>query len=204
MFTGIVQKKLKIIDLQPQSRCVWRLTLPWDTVFNGIRRGSSVAINGVCLTAVQYDQQHIYFDVIAETYRISNLGGLCTGAWVNIERAATFADEIGGHMVSGHVDTTVHIAKIEKPDPTQWILYLKTDATWIHYLFAKGFVCLDGASLTVVDVDLATQIFTVHLIPESISRTRFAHNVVGDQINLEIDQVIKATVDTLNRRYMQI
>jgi len=202
MFTGIVQKKLQVIDFKSQSECIWCLVLPNDAVFAHVDVGGSVAVNGVCLTVVAHDSDQIYFDVMAETKRASNLGQLAAGHWVNIERAATFADEIGGHLVSGHVDTTVSVDKIERPDPNQWIVSLKTDAHWFRYIFAKGFVCLDGASLTIVDADPLTHAFSVHLIPETIARTRFEHYVIGDRVNLEVDQIIKATVDTVMRMQM--
>jgi riboflavin synthase len=136
---------------------------------------------------------------MAETLRVTNLKSLQPEDKVHIERSAKFGDEIGGHVLSGHVDTTVKIVSIEKIDTWQWVMTFHVAEPWLDYIFPKGFVALDGASLTVVDVNRAKNIFTVHLIPETLKRSNFSHRKEGDEINLEVDQTTKTIVETIKR-----
>ena len=197
MFTGIVTNTFPVADIKDQGdlrRMVVQLT---EELVKGLKIGASVANNGVCLTVVEIDDTKIHFDIIDETLRLTNLGELTVGDVVNIERAAAYGDEIGGHVVSGHISDTIEIVKIEKTD-TNTAIYLQADSKWSKYLMPKGFVSLNGCSLTIGDT-VEEGRFSIHLIPETLNVTTFGTAKVGDRINLEIDPSTQTIVDTVER-----
>lgn len=203
MYTGIIQHCL-VVSKFKQMGPLAHLYLPNDPhFFIDVALGASVGVSGVCLTVAEISTDTIRFDLMTETIERSNLGLITVGAHVNVERSARFGDEIGGHYVSGHVDTTVIVQRLEMPHPEQWIFTLKTTPDWIRYLFPKGFVALDGASLTVVAVDTYACVFTVHLIPETIKRTTFQFRKCNDRINMEVDKQTQTIVDTMTRLLSQ-
>ncbi|MDX1473513.1 MAG: riboflavin synthase subunit alpha [Reinekea sp.] len=158
--------------------------------------GASIALNGVCLTVTQIVGGRAYFDVMMETLRVTNLGALQQGDMVNVERAARFGDDIGGHSMSGHVSACVAVSKIEYPENNR-IIWFSVDAQQRKYLFPKGFVGLNGCSLTIGEV--TQDQFNVYLIPETLSVTTFGELSEGDQVNIEYDAQTQAIVDTLER-----
>jgi riboflavin synthase len=132
-----------------------------------IQIGASVALNGTCLTVVeQVEGDVLRFDVIGETLARTNLGFLQEGSAVNFERSARMGDEIGGHTVSGHVHTTAQIAAVEVSENNRRLVFRLSDPTYIKYILPKGFVAVDGCSLTVGEVDEDS--FAVYLIPETL------------------------------------
>ena len=198
MFTGIVQDQaeVKSIDRHPghQTLC---LSFP-PTMVKQLACGASIAIEGTCLTVTQILDTNIYFDVIAETLTKTTLGLLKPGDTVNVERSARFGDEIGGHLVSGHVHGMGHITQIDNSNQ-QVIVHIRLPKPWIEYVFPKGFIALAGASLTIVEVDQSKQSFTVHLIPETLARTTFSQKQVGDAINFEVETNTLTIVETVKR-----
>jgi len=197
MFTGIVTNTFPVADIKDQGdlrRMVVQLT---EELVKGLKIGASVANNGVCLTVVEIDDTKVHFDIIDETLRLTNLGELTVGDVVNIERAAAYGDEIGGHVVSGHISDTIEIVKIEKTD-TNTAIYLQADSKWSKYLMPKGFVSLNGCSLTIGET-VEEGRFSIHLIPETLNVTTFGTAKVGDRINLEIDPSTQTIVDTVER-----
>ncbi|GLQ31824.1 riboflavin synthase subunit alpha [Litoribrevibacter albus] len=197
MFTGIVANKfpvVEIIDKDQLRRTVVELT---ETLVEGLKIGASVANNGVCLTVVKIDGVRVHFDIIDETLRLTNLGELNVGDKVNIERAAAYGDEIGGHVVSGHICDTVEITEIRET-ATNTAIYLQADPKWGKYLMPKGFVSLNGCSLTIGE-EVEQGRFSIHLIPETLQVTTFGDAKVGDKINLEIDPSTQTIVDTVER-----
>jgi len=198
MFTGIVKGTGTVRSVH-EADGVLRLTitLPPGTA-EGIERGASIAVAGVCLTAVEQNGEEVSFDVVGETLRRTTLGQLAQGDRVNIERAARVGDEIGGHAVAGHVRGTAEsVSRTSHGDAAD--LVLRTDPDTLRYLFEKGFVAVDGASLTVGQVDRAASTFAVHLIPETLRATTLAEARVGDHLNVEIDALTVAVVDTVER-----
>ncbi len=193
MFTGIVQGLATVVALQKKDQAL-RMALNLGPLAVGIQIGASISVAGVCLTVVAVTDTIVEVDVIGETLEKTSIGGLVTGDRINLERSARIGEEVGGHHVSGHVSSTVTICSIETP-PSNWILTLSVDPLWIPYLLPKGFVALDGCSLTIVDVGKST--FTVHLIPETLQRTTFGKKQIGDKVNLEIDPMTRAIVDTV-------
>ena len=139
----------------------------------------------------------ISFDLMKETLRITNLGDIKIGDEVNVERAAKFSDEIGGHLMSGHIMTTAEIVKILTSENNRQIWFKVQDPTLMKYILYKGFIGIDGISLTVGEVT-ATR-FCVHLIPETLQRTTLGAKKLGDRVNIEIDPQTQAVVDTVER-----
>jgi riboflavin synthase len=159
--------------------------------------GASVCVAGVCLTAVEIDGDTVAFDVIDETLARTSLGGLRAGRAVNVERAARFGDEIGGHSVSGHVWGMAKVTEVERSEANLRVRMLPPDDLR-KYIFEKGYIGLDGASLTIgaVQPDGA---FDVHLIPETTRLTTFDRVQPGSPVNVEIDAQTQAVVDTVER-----
>lgn len=169
--------------------------LPEDMA-GGLQTGASVAHNGCCLTVTETDGRTARFDLMAETLDKTNLGRLKTGDLVNLERAARFGDEIGGHLMSGHITATTEILRIERTEHNT-TMHFALPAALKPYILPKGFVGLDGCSLTVGSV--GEDSFCVHLIPETLRRTLFGTRQAGDTVNLEIDPQTQAVVDTVGR-----
>ena len=169
--------------------------LPGDMA-GGLQTGASVAHNGCCLTVTETDGRTARFDLMAETLDKTNLDRLKAGDLVNLERAARFGDEIGGHLMSGHITCTAAITRIER-GAHNTAMWFALPAAVRPYILPKGFVGLDGCSLTVGDVSDTE--FSVHLIPETLQRTLFGTRQAGDTVNLEADPQTQAVVDTVAR-----
>lgn len=196
MFTGIVQGKARVINLQRKADFM-RLTLELpEGHAQNLQLGASIAINGTCLTVTAFEQNQVCFDLIMETLRVTNLGLLEVGSEVNFERAARFGDEIGGHQLSGHIHDQVEIVEIDRPD-NNCILWFEVPEQWMKYLLPKGFVALNGASLTIGEIK--ENRFNVFLIPETLAQTTFGEARTGWKINLEVDPHTQAVVDTVER-----
>lgn len=196
MFTGIVQGTANIVEVLPKeglNRLVIEFPAQWT---QAVARGASVAINGTCLTVVGQTGNRLHFDVMRETLTVSTLGQLREGDRVNFERAARIGDEIGGHLLSGHVHTQAKTARIERTE-NNVTLKFEVPSPWLAYIFPKGFIAVDGASLTVGTVDQSG--FSVHLIPETLRATRFDGLQEGDAVNIEVDSQTQTIVDTLER-----
>ena len=169
--------------------------LPEDMA-GGLQTGASVAHNGCCLTVTEANGRTARFDLMAETLDKTNLGRLKAGDLVNLERAARFGDEIGGHLMSGHITATTEILLIERTEHNT-TMHFALPAALKPYILPKGFVGLDGCSLTIGSV--GEDSFCVHLIPETLRRTLFGTRQAGDTVNLEIDPQTQAVVETVGR-----
>jgi riboflavin synthase len=199
MFTGIVQGLCEVRDIKEEPK-LRRLVVDVGPLTDGAKPGASVAVNGTCLTvtAKHDDDRLLAFDVIQESLERTNLGRVIIGGRVNVERSLRFGDEIGGHILSGHVSDTVKINRITK-DGHERVIWFDVDPRWMPYLPYKGFVALDGASLTISGVDRDAAQISVSLIPETIARTTLGEAAVGDLINLEIDAQTQAIVESVER-----
>lgn len=199
MFTGIISQFCPLIERQEKENF---LTLTFDlgeALSKDINIGASVAINGTCLTVSDYNGTKASFDVMGETLSLTTIGQLDIGDVANIERAAKQGDEIGGHQLSGHIDGVADIISVEKPVNNYIVRFSVPNKALWPYLFNKGYVGIDGASLTLVDWDPHKGEFSVHLIPETLKRTVLGKKKQGDQVNLEIDRTTQAIVDTVTR-----
>lgn len=197
MFTGIVQGLCTVAAVtdEPGLR---RLQIQLDGLARGLETGASVSVNGTCLTATSIVDGRVGFDVIRESVARSNLGRLVVGDRVNVERSLKFGDEIGGHVLSGHVADVVTVAQIDS-GPRERTVWFDVPRQWLTFLFHKGFVALDGASLTIAAIDRERGRISVSLIPETIERTTLGRVVVGDRVNLEIDVQTQTIVSTVER-----
>ena len=160
--------------------------------------GASVCVDGVCLTVTSVTDTLMSFDLIIETLRSTTFDKVKISEQVNLERSIKFGDEIGGHILSGHVSDTLSIDKISKTDEN-YVLTFKTSPDIVKYIFPKGYVAINGVSLTVGDVSREENLFNVYLIPETLRRTNLSNKLVGDLVNVEIESQTRNTVDTITQ-----
>ncbi len=183
MFAGIVEEVGRVVEAKPD-----RLVIQADAVLEGVRVGDSVNVNGACLTAVVVEDNRFTVDVSPETLRRTNLGALKPGDAVDLERALAVADRIGGHIVQGHVEATGKVLSIE-PDGDSLVVRFQAPPQVMRYVVSKGFIAVDGISLTVVDCDSSS--FSVSVIPYTRDHTVLGGRQAGDQVNLETDIVAR-------------
>ncbi len=202
MFTGIVQGKACVHNVQKKDNLhTITVTFP-DGALQNIQTGASIAINGTCLTVTGFSDNRATFDVIDETLRVTNLAKLDAGDSVNYERAAKFGDEIGGHLLSGHIHTSVTLESVEKTENNTKLTFVAPEE-WIKFVLPKGFVALNGASLT-VGATVEHNRFSVHLIPETLAITTFGVLKPGDLVNLEVDSQTQTIVQTIEQLGLRI
>jgi len=196
MFTGIVQGTAKIVSIERKQEFQTHVLELEGELGSDLKIGASVAHNGCCLTVTKIEGEVVSFDLMQETLRLTNLGDLKEGDHVNIERAAKFGDEIGGHSMSGHISSVVEIVEIINT-PNNRTIWFELPNDIAKYVLAKGYIGLDGCSLTIGQVEQNR--FNVHLIPETLQRTLFGSKQVGDKVNVEVDPQTQAIVDTVER-----
>ena len=187
MFTGIVEETGTVLSFEEQANA-WRLVLAAEVVTQDLQLGDSVAVNGCCLTAVAFDAQRIEFDLLAESVRLTSIGGIAPGGKVNLERALLPSTRMGGHFVSGHVDGMGVIEAIE-PRGKDFYFRIRPAADKLKYIVSKGCITVDGISLTVAEVD--DRGFAIWLIPHTMQVTNLHTKQVGDPVNLEYDLIAK-------------
>ncbi len=184
MFTGIIEELGAVLERAPD-----RITVSCRTVLTDADVGSSIAVNGVCLTVVDRGPGHLGFDLSEETLRRTSLAGLSPGDPVNLERPVTLTTRLGGHLVQGHVDGVGEVDGVEaEPTGGAW-LTIRPPAELLRYLVDKGSVSVDGVSLTVAGAD--GDAFSVALIPHTLAVTTLGTARVGDAVNLEVDVLAK-------------
>ena len=197
MFTGIVQAVATVSVLvdRPGLRS---FTLEFPHGFcDGLEIGASVSVDGVCLTVTELvGDRAANFDVMQQSLTLTTLDGLAVGSPINVERAARDGAEIGGHPLSGHVDFQATLASVRQPENNH-VLRISVPAPWMRYVFAKGYIAINGASLTVADADRREGWFEVWLIPETLRMTTFADKRAGDALNIEIERSTQVVVDTV-------
>ena len=194
MFTGIVQGIGEVIT-KTSHNTVTSMTIKLPNV-KSLAIGASVSINGVCLTVVSLDSNIVQFDIIDETLKRTNLGDISVGDFVNIERSLKFGDEVGGHVLSGHIfDTGIINSKAKKGD--QMSLSILAPPSIQKYLTEKGYIAIDGISLTVGEIKDGC--FDLHIIPETMRLTILDSKEVGDIVNIEIDSNTQLIVETIER-----
>ncbi|CAH1557149.1 MULTISPECIES: riboflavin synthase [Vibrio] len=196
MFTGIVQGTAKVVQIEKKERFQTHVIELEGSLSEGLEIGASVAHNGCCLTVTKIEGTHISFDLMQATLALTNLGELIEGDSVNIERAAKFGDEIGGHSMSGHISLMGEIVDVIDM-PNNRTIWFTLPQESMKYVLAKGYIGLDGCSLTIGEVE--ENRFSVHLIPETLQRTLFGARQVGEKINIEFDPQTQAIVDTVER-----
>lgn len=198
MFTGIVQTKAQLTAVRDAAAFRQLTIQPGPEYLQNLNRGASIAINGVCLTVTDFDSAAgwVSFDVIAETLSKTNLGQLSVGDRVNFERSLSFGSEIGGHIVSGHIQTTATITALDK-SANNCAMRLTLAAEYMRYILSKGFIAVEGCSLTVGET--YADGFSLYLIPETLSITTLGQKQPGDMLNIELDQQTQTIVQTVER-----
>jgi riboflavin synthase len=186
VFTGLVETTARVRRVEPDAHGA-RLEVETPLAAE-LRQGDSIAVNGVCLTAVDPDAERFRADVMAETLRRSSLGPLAAGDAVNVELPLRAGDRLGGHMVQGHVDGTGTVAELRDQGFAR-LVRVECDAALLRYVVEKGSIAVDGVSLTVAEVDDTG--FTVSLIPETLERTTLGLAAPGRVVNLEVDVLAK-------------
>ncbi|WP_329624551.1 riboflavin synthase [Streptomyces sp. NBC_01255] len=187
MFTGIVEELGEVVAVE-QLEDASRFRLRGPLVTEGAQHGDSIAVNGVCLTVVEFGDGEFTADVMAETLKRSSLGALEAGSRVNLERPMAVGDRLGGHIVQGHVDGTGAI--LDRTPSEHWeLVKVGLPAHLSRYVVEKGSITVDGVSLTVVEV--ADDWFTISLIPTTLALTTLGIKKSGDPVNLEVDVIAK-------------
>lgn len=184
MFTGIVQRLGNIVDLKMEGTAGRITMLPNRPFDKAIGLGDSVAVNGTCLTVAAIDGDKLMFDVLGETFDKTNLGEKKPGDVVNLEQALALGDTLGGHIVTGHVDNTGTVTKVEEVG-RDWKFTIETSRDMQMLMVYKGSIAIDGISLTVAE--LTDTGFIVHIIPHTIQETDMSEFVAGTKVNLEAD-----------------
>jgi riboflavin synthase len=195
MFTGIVEG-LGTIKEVAEVNGGRRLVVDVGDLVLGLEVGASLAVNGVCLTAVEVEDQAVTAEVVVETMRRSNLGSVREGDRVNLERPLRADGRFDGHIVQGHVDTKGEVMRIE-PEGEGRLIQVGAGSDGLRYVVEKGSITVDGVSLTVASVDAIG--FEVALIPHTISNTTLGSRLPGDVVNLEFDLLAKYVERLLER-----
>ena len=195
MFTGIVAGTGSIAEMSGSD--VVRIVIDFQSVStDNLETGASVSIDGTCLTVVEINSPNISFDVIPETLQKTTLGSKSTGSLVNLERALKMGDELGGHLLSGHIlgmgERTERVEGKENLD-----LRISCPSHIMKFVQEKGYIAIDGISLTIGNVDETS--FSLHLIPETIALTTIGTKQIGDKVNIEVDSMTQTIVTTVER-----
>ena len=183
MFTGIVEEVGQVSQLDDH-----RLSVRGSKVLVDTKLGDSIAVNGACLTVVSFGEGKFSVDLAPETIRRTSLGNVNAGDWVNLERPLAVSDRLGGHIVQGHIDGTGRITSI-RPEGDCIIIRITSPKRLMPYIVEKGFMAVDGISLTVVKRGASS--FTVSVIPYTTENTNLKGKMAGDRVNLEMDIVAK-------------
>lgn len=197
MFTGIVQGVARIAALNDKTGLrTYQLEFPGGFC-KDLEIGASVAVDGVCLTVTAlHGDNAAEFDVMQQSLSITTLGEYAQDGHVNVERAAKDGAEIGGHPLSGHIDFKAHIAQIRELE-NNYVIRIAVPPEWLRYIFAKGYIAINGASLTIAEVNRQEGWFEVWLIPETLRMTVFAEKKTGASLNIEIERTTQVVVDTV-------
>jgi riboflavin synthase len=193
MFTGIVEE-LGVVDKISNNA----MTVQASKVTEDLKLGDSIAVNGTCLTAVNFSRTEFSVDLSPETMRRTSLGQLSEGSPVNLERALLASDRMGGHIVQGHVDSTGRVMD-SRVDGDSIIFRIRVPKRLNPYIVEKGFIAVDGISLTVVKRGASS--FTLAVIPYTLKNTNLATVSIGDRVNLEADILAKYVESLLDRKY---
>ena len=200
MFTGIVEETGRVRKIAPSEKSI-RLTLRAKTTAKNARIGDSLAVNGCCLTIVRIKRSgasvDLEFDLLRETWDRTNFKTLTIGAAVNLERSLAVGERLHGHFVTGHIDATGEIVRLEKQG-ADWLLEIRPPRELLRYIVFKGSIAIDGISLTVASV--AKKTFQIWIIPHTYEVTALRERQPGSLVNLEADLLAKYVENLLPRR----
>ena len=196
MFSGIVQEAGKVIGFV-KEKDIYNLSIECSSEFvSDLKKGASISVDGVCLTVKDENPEILRFDLVEETIKRTNFKNIKTGDNVNLERSLKVGDEIGGHPVSGHIHGISKVISIDKRDQS-WDVKFSVESFMHDYMLHKGYVAINGCSLTVGDV--SNESFMIHLIPETLSITNLFQLKQGSVVNIELDQNTIIIADTVKK-----
>ena len=201
MFSGIVQTVGKIESIKDKNHIKTIRIETHGDYLEDIAIGQSVSVDGVCLSLVKKNNEYCEFEAVEETINRTTLGSYKQGTKVNLEKSLKFGDTVGGHFVSGHIHTRGRIVEVELIGESKNIL-VEIEEKWIKYLTEKGYISVNGASITIGKVSKNT--FYVHLIPETLKTTNLDELIYDNYVNLEFDQATIAIVDTTERLILSL
>jgi len=183
MFTGIIEEVGRVTAVSSG-----KLAIAATKVLRGMEPGGSISVNGACLTVTEFSSNSFSVDIMPETLERTNIGLLCAGDGVNLERPLTMEKFLGGHLVQGHIDDTGRIALVTRQGETT-LVRIEASLEIMRYIVEKGFMAVDGISLTVVNIDAAS--FTVSVVNYTLKNTVLGNRKTGDIVNLEVDIIAK-------------
>ena len=196
MFSGIVQETGKVIGFV-KEKDIYNLSIECSSEFiSDLKKGASISVDGVCLTVKDENPEILRFDLVEETIKRTNFQNIKTGDNVNLERSLKMGDEIGGHPVSGHIHGTSKVISIDKRDQS-WDVKFSVESFMHDYMLHKGYVAINGCSLTVGEV--SNESFMIHLIPETLSITNLFQLEQDSVVNIELDQNTVIIADTVKK-----
>ena len=196
MFSGIVQETGKVIGFV-KEKDIYNLSIESSSEFiSDLKKGASISVDGVCLTVKDENPEILRFDLVEETIKRTNFQNIKTGDNVNLERSLKMGDEIGGHPVSGHIHGTSKVISIDKRDQS-WDVKFSVESFMHDYVLHKGYVAINGCSLTVGEV--SSESFMIHLIPETLSITNLFQLEQDSIVNIELDQNTIIIADTVKK-----
>ena len=196
MFSGIVQEAGKVIRFE-KEKDIYNLSIECSSEFiSDLKKGASISVDGVCLTVKDENPEILRFDLVEETIKRTNFQNIKTGDNVNLERSLKMGDEIGGHPVSGHIHGISKVISIDKRDQS-WDVKFSVEPFMHDYMLHKGYVAINGCSLTVGEV--SNESFIIHLIPETLSITNLFQLEQDSVVNIELDQNTIIIADTVKK-----
>ncbi len=190
MFTGIIQSIGSITELQPKGGDIALVVNTGKLVMCDVELGDSIAVNGVCLTAIALSDQSFTADVSIETLSLTSLGGLSKGSRVNLEKALTLQTRLGGHMVSGHVDGLGTVESRHNDGRSERFV-INAPSGIAKYIAEKGSITIDGVSLTVNKINLSSASFEINIVPHTLKETIMDSYQAGTKVNLEVDLIAR-------------
>lgn len=195
MFTGIVHGVATVLEIQKKTNFqILKIQFP-EHLIQDLKIGASISNNGCCLTVSKIENNNVYFHVMQETLQRTNLALLQIGSEINVERSLKYGDEIGGHLMSGHIIGTATIVNIINSKNNKKIFFQMNDLKIMKYMFLKGFIGIDGISLTIGDI--YKNMFCIYFIPETVFTTNIKIKTMGDIVNIEVDYYTQIVVDKL-------
>lgn len=194
MFSGIIDHCGTIVKIEQRNHTLHALI---QTQFNNIEEGESIAVDGICLTAIKPANNQFYCDISSETLALTTAKNFSPNRKVNLERALCYGDRVGGHLVSGHIDQSALIESTQPQNEFVVMTFSNIKPDFINFLIKKGSIAINGASLTINNV--FNNGFDVMLIPHTLERTTLGELKSGDAVNIEFDQLVKSTINYLQQ-----
>lgn len=197
MFTGIIQGTALVDDIIIKENFYKYYFLLSGNLTKNLEIGASVSINGCCLTVTSINYNNVVFDVVQETFKLTNFKYLKIGDRVNIERSLNLQSEIGGHILSGHIFCTAHIVDIEKNENFKIIKFKLKNIGYLKYIFYKNYIGIDGISMTISKLE--NNYFFVNVVPTTLDKTTLKYKEIGSVVNIEIDSMTYTLVNVIER-----